>query len=140
MTVTIFSKVKAEVKSLCETHLETPGTVADVLGYRPYSFDTSPILVLTTSGYDFRLSDGAELPEITVATIAKFDGQSEEEAAEQVLDDVEAMLNWMFNPEDGKYQVHAPWGAVDFSRPSTRPPSPFGPGSRYAEKYLTFTV
>ncbi len=138
---TIFSKIKAQVKSQLETHLETPGTVADVLGYRAYALDVTPLLIITTNGYGLRLSDGAELPEITIATYIKFSGASEEEPAEAALDDIESMLNWLYSPDDGEYQVHHPyWGAVDFQRASIRPPSPFGPGTRYAEKYLQFVV
>lgn len=138
---TIFSRTKDELKVILDARLTTPGTVQAVRAYRSYTLDVSPLLVITIQGYDQRLSDGAEFVDVTIATIAKFEGADEEEAAEDVLDNVEAELNLLFGPDDGEYQVHKGyWGAVDFSQPSTRPPSPFGPGTRYAEKYLRFVV
>lgn len=139
MAVTIFGQIKDELDSILTTHLLDPEIVQEIRGYRSYSLDETPLLIISTSGYGYRESDTGELVDITIVTVVKFTGVTEEEGAEQALDDIEQILNDLFNPDDGTYQVHAPyWGAVDFYQPSIRPPSPFGPGTRYAEKYMRF--
>jgi hypothetical protein len=55
------------------------------------------------------------------------------------LNEVEGMFNDLFRADGGEYQVHRPyWGSVEFYTPSERPPSPFGPGTRYAIKFMRF--
>lgn len=136
--MTIFSDPKDELETILTEHLVTPGTIKVIRKFRSYDFDQTPLLVIMTDGYDERTADEADEIDITLVTITKFSGQSEEEAAETVLDTVDDKLVELFR-KDGDYQVNpGKWGAVDFPRRSIRPPSPFDAGYRYSEFYLRF--
>lgn len=140
--MSIFSTVKDELKSVLDTHLTNSSIVQEVRGYRSFTFkDVSPLLILTVNGYGYRESDGASEVDIMLVTVVRFSGESEEETAEQVLDDIEEAIIDLFNPDDGTYQTHPGyWGAVDFYQRSERPTSPLEPGIRYARKHLRFIV
>lgn len=138
---TIFSRTKAEVLTILNTELVGTGIAQEVRTSRGYATVQTPYVVVSTRSYDTRLSDGAHLVYLTIATIAKFEDATEEELAETALDDIEQVLIDCFDEEIGKYQVHKGyWGAVDRDKQSWRPFSPIGPGYRYAEQYFRFVV
>lgn len=142
--MSIFSDIKTEFETLA-TGLLVPTYAQEIIDYRAYTMDVSPVVIMTTQGY-FRdtQADDREMVDMTLVIVARFEGdtpadrQSEEEAAEAALDDIEWQIISNFGVE-GQYQTRpGVWLGIDFYQRSTRPPSPLGIGTRYGEIYLRF--
>jgi hypothetical protein len=140
MTVTIFSRTKDQLSTILNTELVDAGLAQEIRTSRGYDTAATPYVIVSTDGYGQNIRDGANQVDIKISVIAKFSDATEEDAAEVALDEIEQRLIDLFSL-DGTYQVNRPyWGAVDRYKRSWRPFSPLGPGYRYSESYLRFTV
>lgn len=138
--VTIFSRTKDKLYDILNVALVETNIAQEVRTSRGYDTAATPYVILSTDGYFERPRDDASEVDIKVSVIAKFADATEEEAAETALDDIEQVLINLFS-SDGDYQVlRGYWGGVDRYKRSWRPFSPLGPGYRYSESYLRFTV
>ena len=137
--MTIFEDLRDSLGELLDELLVNEELVKQVRRYRSYTFDVSPLVIITGSGYSERQNDFADVPDITIATVVQFSGAEEEEYAERMLDRVDQALIDAFRV-DGTHQARSPWRAVDIWQRGIRPASPFGPGTRYSEFYLRFVL
>lgn len=136
--ITPFDDIAEETAGILDTILVKQELAAEVRPYRSYTLDVSPLVVLSSVGNLEREEDLADEYDLVVAVIVRFDGQDEEQDAEQALNAIEEQINHCF-ARKGDHQSNEPhWQAVSFYQRSIRPPSPFGPGTRYLEKYLRF--
>lgn len=137
---TIFSRIKDQLLTILTTELVDTGLAAEVRTSRGYETEITPYVIVTTRSYKLRESDGAHLVYMTIATIAKFTDATQEELAEEALDNIEQVCIDTLG-RDGRWNENQPhWWAVDQDRQTYRPFSPIGPGMRYSEQFYVFVV